>query len=277
VNGAAGPELSVVIATHNRREMLRRCLEALAAQRAEAGSFEVIVAGDGCSDGTAEMVEALQTPFPLRLLQLDKAGKAGALNAAIEVADGAACLFIDDDIVASPELVAAHLGAHREDPLTMAVGLLTQPAPSAGGWFERAHAVAWNERYEELGARAADWPDTYGGNFSAPTASLREVGGFDASLSAIEDIELGYRLSQAGCRPRYLAHGAGVHEDEKPRDRLIADVERYGAFCAVFAESPSRGGGCSAGSSSRPRARWRCDGRCSPSASPLGRWRPSAA
>jgi peptidoglycan/xylan/chitin deacetylase (PgdA/CDA1 family)/GT2 family glycosyltransferase len=234
VNGAPG--LSVVIATHNRRERLRRCLDALAAQTAEPGSFEVIVAGDGCGDGTAEMVNALETPFHLRLLELEKAGKPSALNAAIEVAGGSACLFIDDDVVASPELVAAHLKAHREDPLALAVGQLTQPAPSGGGWFERAHAVAWNERYDELEARPADWPDTYGGNFSAPTASLREVGGFDASLSAIEDIELGHRLCAAGCRVRYLPDGAGVHEDEKPRRRLIADVERYGAFCAVFAE-----------------------------------------
>jgi GT2 family glycosyltransferase/peptidoglycan/xylan/chitin deacetylase (PgdA/CDA1 family) len=236
VNDAAGPVLSVVIATHDRRERLRRCLEALAAQSADPLSFEVIVAADGATDGTAEMVEALQTPFPLRLLQREKGGKPAALNAAIEVAAGSACLFIDDDVVASPELVSAHLEAHREDPLTMAVGLLTQPAPSGGGWFERAHAVAWNERYAELETRPADWPDTYGGNFSAPTASLREVGGFDASLTAIEDIELGYRLCGVGCRARYLPQAAGVHEDEKPRRRLIADVERYGTFCAVFAE-----------------------------------------
>jgi GT2 family glycosyltransferase/peptidoglycan/xylan/chitin deacetylase (PgdA/CDA1 family) len=236
VNGAAGPGLSVVIATHNRRERLRRCLDALAEQDADPCSFEVVVASDGASDGTAEMVEALETPYALRVLELEKGGKPAALNAAIEVAAGSACLFIDDDVVASPQLVAAHLAAHREDPLTMAVGFLEQPEPSGGGWFERAHAVAWNERYAELEDRAADWPDTYGGNFSAPTASLREVGGFDASLSAIEDIELGYRLCQAGCRARYLPQAAGVHEDEKPRERLIADVERYGAFCPVFAE-----------------------------------------
>jgi glycosyltransferase involved in cell wall biosynthesis len=229
-------QLSVVIATHNRRGRLGRCLDALAVQSAAAGSFEVIVASDGSSDGTAEMVEALGTPYPLRLLRLEKGGKSPALNAAIEVAAGSVCLFIDDDVVASPELVAAHLAAHVEDPLTMAVGYLEQPAPSGGGWFERAHAVAWNERYAELEGRPADWPDTYGGNFSAPTASLREVGGFDTGLEAIEDIELGYRLREAGCQARYVPQAAGVHEDEKRRARLLADVERYGAFCPVFAE-----------------------------------------
>ncbi len=233
---SAAPALSVVIASHNRREKLRRCLDALAAQTAAPESFEVIVASDGSTDDTPAMVEELRMPFALRLLQLDKGGKSAALNAGIEAAAGPACLFLDDDIVASPELVAAHLAAHREEPMPLAVGALSQPAPAGGGWFGRAHAAAWNERYEELGARRADWPDTYGGNFSAPRGALIQVGGFAADLEAIEDIELGYRLCEAGCQPRYLPEAAGVHDDEKPRASILAEIERYGRFCAEFAE-----------------------------------------
>jgi glycosyltransferase involved in cell wall biosynthesis len=233
---AAAPELSLIIASHNREAMLRRCLDALAAQSADPAGFEVIVADDGSDDGTAAMVEAARTPFELRLLKLAKGGKSAALNAGIEAARGAVCAFIDDDVVAGPELVAAHLAAHREDPRTLGIGPLTQPEPRARDWFGRAHAAAWNQRYAELEGRQLDWPETYGGNFSAPRAALREVGGFATDLPAIEDIELGYRLVAAGCAPRYLPAAGGVHEDEKPRARLIADVERYGAFCAEFAE-----------------------------------------
>ncbi|HEX5713233.1 MAG TPA: glycosyltransferase [Solirubrobacterales bacterium] len=230
------PELSLIIASHNREAMLRRCLDALAAQSADPASFEVIVADDGSGDGTAAMVEAAQTPFELRLLKLEKGGKSAALNAGIEAARGAVCAFIDDDVVAGPELVAAHLAAHRENPLTLGIAPLTQPDPEARDWFGHAHAAAWNQRYAELGEKRLDWPETYGGNFSAPRAALREVGGFATDLPAIEDIELGYRLVAAGCAPRYLPAASGVHEDEKPRARLIADVERYGAFCAEFSE-----------------------------------------
>jgi glycosyltransferase involved in cell wall biosynthesis len=237
VNAAApGIELSVVIASHNRRQMLRRCLDSLATQKQDPATFEVLVADDGSSDGTAEMVGALRMPYALRVLRLQKGGKSAALNAAISADVAPVCLFIDDDVVASPDLVGGHLAAHREDPLTLGIGPLIQPPASSRDWFPHAHATAWNERYAELAGRQLDWTECYGGNFSAPRQALLEVGGFATDIPAIEDIELGYRLCAAGCVPRYLPAAGGVHEDEKPRGRLIAEVERYGRFCAEFAE-----------------------------------------
>ena len=97
-------ELSVLIATRNRRDLLRRCLDSLAEQTADPARFEVIVADDGSGDGSAAMTEELETPFRLRLLRLGGGGQAAAQNAALELAEGAACLFLDDDVVASPEL-----------------------------------------------------------------------------------------------------------------------------------------------------------------------------
>jgi peptidoglycan/xylan/chitin deacetylase (PgdA/CDA1 family)/glycosyltransferase involved in cell wall biosynthesis len=230
------PELSVLIASHDRPEKLRRCLESLAEQSADPASFEVIVADDGSPESTAALVESFEAPWALRLLRLPKGGKSAAQNAAIEAAAAPVCVFLDDDILAGPDLVAAHLAAHREQPLALGVGRLEQRPPADGNWFGVAHAVAWNERYGELAERETDWPDTYGGNFSAPREKLREVGGFDTGIEAIEDIELGYRLSEAGCEPRYLPEATGVHDDEKPWTKLLAEVERYGAFCAEFAE-----------------------------------------
>jgi len=228
--------LSVVIASHNRREKLRRCLDSLAAQTQDPATFEVLIADDGSSDGTGAMVEELRMPYALRVLRLEKGGKSAALNAAIAADVAPICLFIDDDVVASPGLVGGHLAAHERDPKTLGIGPLTQPPASSRDWFPHAHAAAWNERYAELAGRELDWTECYGGNFSAPREALLEVGGFATDIAAIEDIELGYRLCAAGCVPRYLPEAGGVHEDEKPRGRLIADVERYGAFCAGFAE-----------------------------------------
>ncbi len=233
---AATIQLSILIATHNRRERLQRCLEALAAQSQDPATFEVLIADDGSSDGSAEMVEGLEMPYALRVLRLEKGGKSAALNAAIAADPAPVCLFIDDDVIASPELVAGHLAAHREDPKALGIAPLTQPPATSRDWFPHAHAAAWNERYAELAGRQLDWTECYGGNFSAPLAALRDVGGFATDIEAIEDIELGYRLCAAGCVPRYLPAAGAVHEDEKPRGKLLAEVERYGAFCAEFAE-----------------------------------------
>ena len=49
-------ELSVVIATFNRANDLRRCLDAIAAQTASSERFEVVVVDDGSIDGTPQML-----------------------------------------------------------------------------------------------------------------------------------------------------------------------------------------------------------------------------
>jgi glycosyltransferase involved in cell wall biosynthesis len=228
--------LSVLIATHNRREMLGRCLAALSAQTQDAADFEVIVADDASTDGSAEMVEALETPYRLRVLRLGKSGKPAALNAAMKAVEGGACLFLDDDIIASPGLVAAHLEAQRSTPKALVLGKLTQRPPHARDWFAHAYADDWNRRYEELAARPAAWSDCYGANFSVPLSCLLEVGGFAADLPAIEDIELGFRLCEAGCTPLYRPDATAIHDDEKSRERMLHDIRRYGGFCSEFGD-----------------------------------------
>ncbi len=57
------PELSVIVATHNRRPLLERCLTALGSQSASPESFEVIVVVDGSTDGTADWLAQLTPRF----------------------------------------------------------------------------------------------------------------------------------------------------------------------------------------------------------------------
>ncbi len=227
--------LSVLIATHDRRRMLERCLAALAAQSEDPAAFEVVVADDGSSDGTAAALAELSTPFELRVIEHPKAGKPAVLNAAIEAARGEVCLFIDDDVIASPQLVAEHLAAHRREPRTLGIGVLVQREPQAPDPYADANARRWNERYAGLAGRPLDWADCYGANFSAPRAALLEAGGFATDLAAVEDLEIAFRLcEEGGCLPRFLPEATAVHDDDKPGARILADEERYGVFCAEF-------------------------------------------
>jgi glycosyltransferase involved in cell wall biosynthesis/peptidoglycan/xylan/chitin deacetylase (PgdA/CDA1 family) len=230
------PSLSVLIATHNRREMLARCLAALAAQTQDPAEFEVIVVDDGSTDGTPAALAQLSTPFELRTIEHAKAGKPVVLNAAIEAARGEVCLFIDDDVIASPQLVAEHLAAHRREPRTLGIGVLVQREPGSHDPYAETHARRWNERYEGLADRPLDWTDCYGANFSAPRAALQQIGGFAVDLPAVEDLEIAFRLcEEAGCIPSFLPAATALHDDDKPGARSLAHEERYGHFCAEFA------------------------------------------
>lgn len=231
------PEVSVVIATFNRREMLARCLDALAQQTQDPSTFEVIVADDGSSDGTADMVESMETPLRLRALRLENEGWAAAANAGARAAAASICLHVDDDIISSPELVAEHLAAHRAaDRPVIGIGQLIQREPVNQDWFVQTQADTWNERYQDLAGREVDWPDCYGANFSAPRDMLSRVGGFTTDRPTVADMELAYRLNQAGCAATYIPGAKALHDDEKSRERLVKDIEGFGAFCAEFTE-----------------------------------------
>jgi glycosyltransferase involved in cell wall biosynthesis len=223
-------ELSVIIASHERRELLRRCLDSLAEQTQDPATFEVVVAIDGSIDGTEEMAARLQTPFRLRVLQLEKGGHAAVQNAAVAVASGAFCLLLDDDVVASPELIAAHVEALRADPMTIGIGALTQEPVVAKDWYAHAFARGWSEHYEELESREAHWTDCYGANISFPRQTMLEIGGVSTDLPAAKDFDLAYRLFRAGCTPRYLPRAHGVHDDQKRSTKMLADAKRQGSM-----------------------------------------------
>lgn len=222
------PSVSVVIASRDRRELLRRCLDALARQDAVAGGFEVVVVDDGSGDGTREMLDSLAPPFELRALRNRAAGKAEALNTGIGAARGELLLFLDDDMIADPGLVAAHLEAHRESPRTLGIGAITQRPRDGRDWYAHAFARGWNEHMAERRRERIGWADCYGANFSAPREAFDRIGEFKPELVTAEDIEMGYRLERAGYVPTYLPRAHGVHDDQKSGRRMLADQRRQG-------------------------------------------------
>lgn len=226
-------DLSIIIPTFNRVERLRRCLEALSRQELAAGEFEVIVVVDGSTDDTTAMLNQIDTPFRLRHFWQENAGQASARNRGIREAIGRFCLFLDDDIDAAPALAAEHLRAQRAGEAIIAVGQLTIALPAGADWYARAFADGWRNHYAALnsGATSPTWEDCYGGNVSAPRNALLAVGGFSAGIARGHDVELGYRLSQAGCTVVYMPEAVGSQFEQKGFGELSRDAERAGFTC----------------------------------------------
>src|SRR6266511_2209068 len=105
-------KVSIIIPTYNRRDSLEQCLRSLAAQSFSADEFEIIVVADGCTDATEELLCSFNPTCAFRWLAQPNQGAAAAQNAGVAAANGDTVIFIDDDIVCSPELVAAHHEAH---------------------------------------------------------------------------------------------------------------------------------------------------------------------
>jgi GT2 family glycosyltransferase len=224
---ATDPRASVLIPSHNRGWRLIRCLQSLAAQDAGPDAFEVIVADDASTDGSPETVEALELPFELRVLRLPKGGKSVAVNTALAAARGGIAVLLDDDVIAVPGLIAAYLAAFEEDPMTLALGSIHQQPVAGRDWYAHRFASGWNRLYAERTGREASWQDCFGANLAVPREKLREVGSL-RDLPTAEDIELGYRLTQAGCTARFVPGAHVVHDDQKRSKRMFAEMRLQG-------------------------------------------------
>ncbi len=94
------PQLSVVIPAYNEERRLPATLSEIMAylDAAMPGNYEIIVADDGSSDGTAALVQRLAAEHPvLHLLSLDHRGKGFAVRAGALAAHGRTVLLCDAD------------------------------------------------------------------------------------------------------------------------------------------------------------------------------------
>jgi glycosyltransferase involved in cell wall biosynthesis len=221
-------ELSVVIPTHNRRELLRACLDSFEQQSAPAETFEVIVVIDGSTDGTAEMLSAYAPSFALSVLTQPQAGASAARNAGAGSARGRVLLFVDDDITASRSLVAAHLAAHREDDWIVGVGAIARRIPADADRFARLRAEAARAHYEHLLVRPLRYVDCYGGNCSVSRPVFAEIGGFSVDLPVLNDLEFAYRLHKADARFVFIPDAVVTEERRDDWREIVADRELRG-------------------------------------------------
>ncbi|MBI4317754.1 MAG: glycosyltransferase family 2 protein [Chloroflexi bacterium] len=206
-------KLSVVIPTHNRRELLREVLDALARQTHPASRFEVVVVADGSEDGTMEMLRNLQLPYGLRSYWQRQSGVARARNRGIEEAAGDIVLFIDDDVIPLPDLVEEHVRWHEGDDNAVVIGRVSPPPRSKRPGWSKWEEQLLERHFETLAQkrRRTTARHVYSGNFSVRRRHLVSVGGFDESMTRAEDIDLGYRLERGGLHFCFNPKANGIH------------------------------------------------------------------
>jgi glycosyltransferase involved in cell wall biosynthesis len=234
------PQLSVVIPTHERRELLRACLYSFEHQSASVETFEVVVVIDGSMDGTTEMLTALEPSFPVTALSQAQAGVSAARNAGAKAARGHVLLFIDDDVTASSSLVSAHLAAHQMEDGIVGVGMIATRIPARADRFAQLRAQVTREHYEHLLVRSLTHLDCYGGNFSVTRSMFEGVEGFSEDLPVLNDYEFAYRLHEAGARFVFIPDAGVTEEQPEGWREIVDDQERRGRIAvALYRRDPA--------------------------------------
>jgi glycosyltransferase involved in cell wall biosynthesis len=208
-------EVSVIIATRDRPGMLRRCLRALAAQVGCPG-FEVIVIDDGSAIGGRN---ALVVPGELTARRIDTRGGIGpaaARNLGAQHARGKLLLFLDDDLVAAPDLIHKHYRAHCEERSGQRVVIgYSAPRPYSDTFAGQRATVWWEDHYRAK-SRAISMTFTHmlSGNMSLSRAAFNDLGRFDTAFGRLrrEDWEFGIRALQGGVELCYEPEAVARHE-----------------------------------------------------------------
>ena len=235
------PQVSVVIPTYNRLDVLLEVLDALDAQR-DAPSFEVGVVDDGSTDGTADRLALRRAPRPVRLLRQANRGPAAARNRGIREAVGPRIALLGDDTVPAPDWLAAHQRAHGERGGGADLAVIGYT-----GWHPRLRRSPFLDYLNEQGLQfgyglITDPEDVpfnffYTSNLSLARERLLEEP-FDEGFPypAWEDIEAAWRLTRRGLRIVYQPLARVAHDHPTSFARFAARQEKAGYCAVVFRE-----------------------------------------
>ena len=178
------PAVSIVMPTWNRAGLIGEAIESVLTQ--SFADWELVIVDDGSTDNTEEVVAALADPR-IHYRKVDHAGQCAARNHALQLAKGALIAYLDSDNIWYPNFLLYAVAAFAAD----------QSIQSAYG-----ARVAEPPRERRLLFEPFDRDKLLKGSFIGMSSfihrrSLYErFGGFDESLSALEDWDLVLRYTQ---------------------------------------------------------------------------------
>jgi glucosyl-dolichyl phosphate glucuronosyltransferase len=232
---AQAPTISVVIATYNRAGLLDDCLSHLARQRFVHGD-EVVVANNGSTDSTPEVLarHAPVFPVPLRIVDEARPGKSHALSAALASVTADIVAFTDDDVNVSSSWLAVLRQAFGDEQLALAGGPVAPrweakaPRWLEGGTSQHSRFNAPLALLNYGPARCPLGPRTFlGANMAVRREVLQGVGGFAPHLGKLrgtllsgEDHDLCQRVQEAGHSALYIPEAIVHHWVPRARMRL---------------------------------------------------------
>jgi cellulose synthase/poly-beta-1,6-N-acetylglucosamine synthase-like glycosyltransferase len=184
------PSVSVLVAALDEVESIEHTIASALAQRGV--TLEVIVADDGSTDGTADLVER-RFGERVRVLRLPHRGKGAALEAARAVARHPVLVTIDADTELDEGALAALAAAFVDPRVEAAAGAVIPRLPR--GWLERFQVTEYlKNTLMRRGWSALGALDQVPGALAAIRASsLAHAGGFPTD-SLTEDYEVAFRL-----------------------------------------------------------------------------------
>ena len=217
--------ISVLLATYNWPQALKLCLESLSTQTDL--DFEIIIADDGSTTTTKDLIEAIQKNFPVKITHLwqEDQGfrKTRILNQAIQAAHGEYLVFLDGDCIVQPDFISQHRALSQANHLVTGSRVLLNDELSKqlllwANWdFKKftdnllsSRLSGGINKYWPLKIKLGDgawrnykkfvWRRIKGCNMACWKTDALAIGGFDETMTGWghEDADFVFRLQSKG-------------------------------------------------------------------------------
>jgi len=230
LSGPSHRDVTVVIPVRDNPSGIARLVALLREMR-------IVIVDDGSAIPVLES-DLTAVHCDVRVLRHNRSkGPAAARNAGMRACDTDLVAFLDSDVVPRRGWLEALLG-HFCDPAVALVApriVALHPSDSVVARYEAVRSSL------DLGLREAPVVP-YGTVSYVPSAaiicrrrSLIEVGGFDEALESGEDVDLCWRLIEAGARLRYEPIAMVAHDHRTELRKWFARKSFYGGSAAPLA------------------------------------------
>lgn len=226
-------DVSVIIVTYNRKDLLQKTLHALEKQEGlQTVRWELIVVDHNCSDGTTSFLAdfSRHTSLPLRVIEEKHPSLSAGRNAGIRSASGQYLLFTDDDVIPSKNWVERmyHAFSQHEPDAVGGKVLPIYPA-NTPEWIMNHQrflngAIVFRDAGSESRFYSSDMLPFVGANMGVSRRCFERIGYFNEDLgpgtkypTGGEDIEMYSRIREQG-KVYYAAEATVSHMH--PADRM---------------------------------------------------------
>jgi GT2 family glycosyltransferase len=221
------PTASVIMPCLNARSTIAAQLEALAGQTWR-GEWELLAVDNGSTDDTVATIERFSERLPIRVVEAGPPpGAARARNLGARVARGRLLVFCDADDVVDSRWLEEMIAALDRHELVAA----------------RAEHAALNETWTRAGREELSLPrlpfppylpfaSTYG--LGVRRELHDEVGGFDQSLAALDDVDYTLRLQLAGARLVQAERAVVHYRNRKTLSGIYRQARSYAEDFALL-------------------------------------------
>lgn len=224
--------VTVVVPVHDRPEALDRCLESVGAD------MPTVVVDDG-SDRPAAITEVCRRHGAHLVSRATNGGPGVARNDALPLVDSPLVAFLDSDCTVDTGWLDG-LVPLFDDPELAAVAPRVRPAPRPGAtvlarFLEGRSPLDMGDEASEVGPnRKVRYVPTAA--LVVRRAAVEQLGrGFDPGLRVGEDVDLVWRLIDAGWAVRYEPSVVVTHREPPTWAELLGRRFRYGTSAGPLA------------------------------------------